>query len=80
MAGNPTNYSRLGILSSVEAVAATLFILGDEVEADAYLALYKWGPTFMTLNSELLTAYKSARDELEVHEIEKSYFPRLFLA
>jgi pre-rRNA-processing protein TSR3 len=69
LAGNPTNYSRLGILSSVE-----------EVEADAYLALYKWGPTFMTLNSELLTAYKSARDELEVHEIEKSYFPRLFLA
>jgi pre-rRNA-processing protein TSR3 len=79
LAANPTNYSRLGILSSVEAVAATLFILGEE-EAERYLALYKWGPTFRTLNSEPLTAYASARDEAEVHEIEKSYFPRLYMA
>jgi pre-rRNA-processing protein TSR3 len=80
LAANPTNYSRLGILSSVEAVAATLFILGEEESAEKYLALYKWGPTFRTLNSEPLAAYESSRDEVEVHEIEKSYFPRLFIS
>jgi pre-rRNA-processing protein TSR3 len=80
LAANPTNYSRLGILSSVEAVAATLFILGEGEDAEKYLALYKWGPTFRTLNSEPLAAYASARDEAEVHEIEKAYFPRLFIS
>jgi rRNA small subunit aminocarboxypropyltransferase len=80
LAANPTNYSRLGILSSVEAVAAALFILGEKETAERYLALYKWGPTFRTLNSELLTAYGAARDEAEVHEIERSYFPRLFIS
>ncbi len=44
LAANPTNYSRLGILSSVEAVAATLFILGEKEDARRFLNIYKWGP------------------------------------
>ena len=80
LAGNPTNYSRAGILSSLEAVAATMFILGETAEAERYLALYKWGPTFETLNSELLVAYAAARDEIEAHAIERAYFPHLFMS
>jgi len=80
LAANPTNYSRLGILSSVEAVAATLFILGEEEKAGEFLNIYKWGATFLTLDAELLSAYKSAKSEIEVHEIEKSYFPTLYLS
>jgi pre-rRNA-processing protein TSR3 len=80
LAANPTNYSRMGILSSVEAVAATMFILGEKKEAESYLAIYKWGPTFQTLNDELLTAYASARDEIEAHAIERAYFPQFFMS
>jgi pre-rRNA-processing protein TSR3 len=76
LAGNPTNYSRLGILSSVEAVAATLFILGYEEDAREFLNIYKWGPTFETLNHEPLQEYSKATSELEVEEIERSFFPR----
>lgn len=77
LAANPTNYSRLGILSSVEAVAAALFILGEEESAKEFLAIYKWGPTFETLNHEPLQEYARAGSESEVEEIEESFFPQL---
>jgi pre-rRNA-processing protein TSR3 len=77
LAANPTNYSRLGILSSVEAVAATMFILGEEEEAERYLALYKWGLTFQTLNHDPLQEYSKASSEVEIGEIERSFFSQL---
>jgi pre-rRNA-processing protein TSR3 len=77
LAGNPTNYSRLGILSSVEAVVAALFILGDAQEANKFLALYKWGPTFESLNHDPLEEYAKAVSDIEVEGAEKSYFPQL---
>jgi pre-rRNA-processing protein TSR3 len=77
LAANPTNYSRLGILSSVEAVAATLFILGEPDSARDFLRIYKWGPTFETLNHDPLEEYARAESEAEIKEIEKSFFPQL---
>ena len=77
LAANPTNYSRLGILSSVEAVAATLFILGEEETAMEFLNIYKWGPTFETLNHDPLQEYSKASSEMEIGEIERSFFPQL---
>jgi len=77
LAANPTNYSRLGILSSLEAVAATLFILGEEEQAAEYLALYKWAPTFETLNRDPLQEYGKASSETEIAEIERTFFPQL---
>jgi pre-rRNA-processing protein TSR3 len=77
LAANPTNYSRLGILSSVEAVAAAMFILGEEDEATRYLSIYKWGPTFETLNHDPLQEYSKASSETEAMEIERSFFPQL---
>jgi pre-rRNA-processing protein TSR3 len=77
LAANPTNYSRLGILSSIEAVAASLFIVGEKEEAHRFLALYKWGPTFETLNHDPLEEYAKASSETETAEIERSFFPQL---
>ncbi len=75
LAANPTNYSRAGMLSSLEAVAATMYILGENERADAYLALYKWGPNFKALNAEPLQAYAKARTEGAVLRAERDYFP-----
>jgi pre-rRNA-processing protein TSR3 len=77
LAANPTNYSRLGILSSVEAVAASLFILGEAEGATRFLSIYKWGPTFQTLNHDPLEEYAKARSEEEVEAAELSFFPQL---
>ncbi|MDG6917033.1 MAG: DUF367 family protein [Nitrososphaerota archaeon] len=78
LAANPTNYSRAGVLSSLEAVSATMYILGEVEEAERYLSLYKWGPTFLTLNREPLEAYRRARTEGKVRQAEREYFPHLF--
>ncbi len=75
--GNPINYAKPCILSSVEAVAATLYILGFREEYKRVLGLYKWMQTFHELNKELLEAYSNVKslDELiktitELWEIE----------
>lgn len=78
LAANPTNYSRASMLSSVEAVAATMYILGETIEAQEYLGIYKWGPTFLTLNQEPLEDYRKARTEGAVLRAEREYFPHLF--
>ena len=80
LAANPTNYSRAGVLSSVEAVAATMYILGEVEEAARYLSIYKWGPNFITLNHEPLEAYRRSRTEGKVLKAERDYFPQLFEA
>jgi pre-rRNA-processing protein TSR3 len=78
LAANPTNYSRAGVLSSLEAVAAAMYILGEVEEAGRYLSLYKWGPTFETLNKEPLEAYRTSRAEGGVLRAEREFFPHLF--
>ena len=76
LAGNPTNYARHGVLSSLEAVAATMYILGEVAEAERYLSIYKWGPTFMTLNHDPLEDYRTSKTEDRVLRHEREYFPQ----
>ena len=78
LAANPTNYSRAGMLSSLEAVSATMYILGEVEEATRYLLIYKWGPDFLTLHQEPLEEYRRARTEGKVLKAEREYFPQVF--
>ena len=78
LAANPTNYSRAGMLSSLEAVAATMYILGEVEEAERYLSIFKLGPTFITLNHDPLEAYRGSRTEGKVLQAQREYFPQLF--
>ncbi len=78
LAANPVNYARPGMLSSVEALAATLYILGEVEEAARYLNIYKWGPNFLTLNHDPLEDYRKSRTEGKVLQRERQYFPGLF--
>jgi len=74
LAANPTHYAQPGILSSVEALAGALMILGMEEQAVRILSLFKWGPTFLTLNQEPLRDYATARNVREIEEAQRSYF------
>src|ERR671918_26886 len=78
LAANPTNYSRLGKLSSVEALAGSLFILGCENKAIELLNKFKWGSTFMDLNNDLLHDYFNADSSDTIMEIERQYFGHLY--
>jgi pre-rRNA-processing protein TSR3 len=73
VAANPVNYGRPGKLTTVEALAAALTILGHRSEAEEILSKFKWGPTFLELNREPLARYAEADDEEEVLEIQREY-------
>ncbi len=72
-AGNPVNYSKIGKLSSVEAIAGAAFILGLNDLAQELLDKFKWGHTFYELNKELLDDYSKIESEEEIPKLLKEY-------
>ncbi len=62
LAANPVNYGKPFTLSSAEAFAAALAILGHEDHARDVLSKFAWGEHFLTLNHEPLEAYRGAGD------------------
>jgi pre-rRNA-processing protein TSR3 len=77
LAANPTNYAKLGKLSSVEALAGALYILNEKELAAKMMDKFKWGHTFLELNADLLDDFADAETEEQVAELEKEYFPQL---
>lgn len=73
IAVNPVNYGKPFILSSVEAFAAALFILGEKEHAKLLLEKFTWGEEFLRLNEERLLAYAGAKDSREVIEMQKRF-------
>ncbi|HEX2170470.1 MAG TPA: DUF367 family protein [Nitrososphaera sp.] len=77
LAANPTNYAKLGKLSSVEALAGALYILNEKELAAKMMDKFKWGHTFLQLNANLLDDYAAAETEEQVIELEEEYFPQM---
>jgi pre-rRNA-processing protein TSR3 len=74
LASNPVNYAKPHKLSSLEALAASLHIIGFQDAARKLLSIFKWGPNFLSLNQGPLEAYASASNEQEVVNAESQYF------
>jgi pre-rRNA-processing protein TSR3 len=79
LAGNPTNYAKLGMLSTSEAISAALYILEYKEQAYEIMNKFKWGHTFIELNYNLLEDYSNITDPQRIKEIEKEYFPNLLI-
>ncbi|HWG90238.1 MAG TPA: DUF367 family protein [Candidatus Thermoplasmatota archaeon] len=75
LAANPVNYGRPFILSTVEALAASLYIIGEPDQARFLMSKFNWGETFFTLNKEPLEEYASAKNSAEVVEKQKLFLP-----
>lgn len=69
LAGNPINYSKLNKLSTVEALAAAAFILGNKKLGQEMLSKFKWGHTFLELNQNLFNEYEKASSEDDIKKI-----------
>ena len=73
LAGNPVNYAKLNKLTTVEALSAALYILGDSETMTLFLAKFNWGHTFFELNENLLKDYQEASSEQEISMIIHDY-------
>jgi pre-rRNA-processing protein TSR3 len=78
LAANPINYSRAGMLSTAEALSGSLYILGFRSMASELMGKFKWGHTFLELNSNILEEYSNAENSSGIADLEKSYFPQLY--
>jgi len=66
IAANPVHFGTPEQLSTLEAIAAALYILDYVEESLSLLSLYKWGRNFIKVNYELLEKYRSARSREEI--------------
>jgi pre-rRNA-processing protein TSR3 len=70
VAANPVNFGKPCMLSSVEALAGALFIMGEKDQARAILGKVSWGVRFLEVNKEPLDLYAAAKDSTEVVKIQ----------
>jgi len=74
LAANPVNFGKPFKLTSLEAMAAALYILGEEQQARDILGKVSWGIRFVQLNQEPLDAYAKAGDSTEIISIQGEFF------
>jgi pre-rRNA-processing protein TSR3 len=74
VAANPVKFGQPFRLSTLEAFAAALMILGMRRQAEDILGLYTWGPRFLEVNLEPLKGYMAAADETEVRRVQAEYY------
>lgn len=75
VAANPVNFGKPTKLSTVEAVAAALYIYGRTEQAAASLGVVNWGPRFLEVNREPLEAYARCATSLDVVREMHAFIP-----
>ncbi len=73
VAANPVNFGKPFKLTSVEAFAAALYILGNKQQAEKVMSKFNWGHTFLELNHEPLEEYAEAKDSRDILRIQSEY-------
>ncbi len=76
LAANPVSWGKPGRLSTSEAFAASLYILGRENQARSVLSSFPYGDNFFNLNKEPLMAYREAKNNAELSELQWEFFDR----
>ena len=73
IAANPVNFGKPCVLSSVEALAGAIYILGEKDRAAELLSKVSWGIRFLEVNKEPLELYSNAKDSTEVVKIQELF-------
>jgi len=73
VAANPVNFGKPFQLTTAEALAAGLAILGDREAAEELLEVFSWGDAFIQMNDEPLRRYAACADSSEVVAVQEEY-------
>ena len=74
LAANPVNWGKPGKLTTIEALAAALYLMGQNRQATELLSKFRWGEQFMNLNKEPLRAYTEAKSSAELVSLQFEFF------
>lgn len=74
LAANPVNWGKPSRLTTMEAIAATLYLVGRKEHARQVLGAFRWGNRFFELNQDPLDAYASARSSDELVNLQFEFF------
>ena len=74
LAANPVNWGKPSKMTTAEALAASLWILGREQEARDLLNSFSWGEEFFKLNRLPLEAYALANSSRELVRMQMDFF------
>ena len=74
LAANPVNWGKPSKLTTAEALAASLYLVGKEQQARDLLSAFNWGEQFFILNKEPLDAYKNADSSKELVDLQFEFF------
>ena len=74
LAANPVNWGKPSKMTTAEALAASLFLIGKENQAHKLLSAFRWGEQFFILNKEPLEAYREAKSSSELVELQFEFF------
>ncbi len=74
LAANPVNWGKPGRLSTAEALATVLYLIGEQDQARQVLGAFRWGERFFELNQEPLDAYAQATSSQELVELQFEFF------
>ena len=70
------NFGKPMQLTTVEAFAGALMILGEKEHAERVLTKFTWGETFLELNEEPLERYSECEGSGDIVAIQQEYLDR----
>ena len=74
LAANPVNWGKPGKLTTAEALAAGLYLVGRKEQARNILGAFRWGERFFELNHEPLEAHSQAKSSSDLVELQFEFF------
>ncbi len=74
LAANPVNWGKPGRLTTAEALATVLYLVGRKEQAREVLGAFRWGVRFFELNHEPLEAYAAASTSAELVALQFEFF------
>ena len=74
LAANPVNWGKPGKMTTAEALAASLYLIGEEGHSRELLSAFSWGEQFFVLNKEPLEAYRNAQSSKELVDLQFEFF------